>query len=97
MGVNLLSGYCKEKGLWRKTYVERNPHREKRLLVFDAPAALRKYLLPPGRPGLIYDLQQQERDVSLFVRTAKDLGYELAVFLDCAIPEDKQELWYKRR
>jgi alpha-D-ribose 1-methylphosphonate 5-triphosphate synthase subunit PhnH len=97
MGVHLLSGYCKEKGLWRKTEVQRNTHKEKRLLVFDAPAALRKYLLPQGRPGVIYDLQQQQRDVSLLVKTANALGYELAVFLDNAIPEEKLDLWYKRR
>jgi hypothetical protein len=67
-----------------------------RIVVFDAPGALKTFLRPQRR-GLLYDFHQQQSRVRSMVRAFKQAGYELVVFLDNAIPDEKLTTWYRRR
>lgn len=53
--------------------------------------------LRPGKRGLLYDFHFQQSRVRSIVRTFKQAGYELVVFLDLSIPSDKLTTWYRRR
>lgn len=88
--------YCEQKELYRTVTVPANQNGKPRIVVFDAPGALKSFLRPAKR-GLLYDFHQQQQKVHNMVRAFKQQGYELVVFLDCNIPDDKLTTWYRRR
>ncbi|KAF6253538.1 hypothetical protein COO60DRAFT_409053 [Scenedesmus sp. NREL 46B-D3] len=96
MGVFLLRAYCEAKDLYKNIQIPVNNTGKPRIVVFDAPGALRTFLRPQRR-GLLYDFHQQQMRVRSMVRAFKQAGYELVVFLDNAIPDEKLTTWYRRR
>ena len=88
--------YCEQKELYKSVTVPTNQNGKPRIVVFDAPGALKSFLRPAKR-GLLYDFHQQQQKVRSMVRAFKQQGYELVVFLDCNIPDDKLTTWYRRR
>uniref|UniRef100_A0A383WA65 XPG-I domain-containing protein n=1 Tax=Tetradesmus obliquus TaxID=3088 RepID=A0A383WA65_TETOB len=96
MGVFLLRAYCEAKDLYKSIQLPVNNTGKPRIVVFDAPGALRTFLRPQRR-GLLYDFHQQQMRVRSMVRAFKQAGYELVVFLDNAIPDEKLTTWYRRR
>lgn len=92
----LCSSYCEQKDLYKNIQLPANNTGKQRVVVFDAPGALKTFLRPVRR-GLLYDFHQQQNRVRSMVRAFKQQGYELVVFLDCAIPDDKLTTWYRRR
>eukprot|EP00775_Hariotina_reticulata_P010205 gene10205-10366_t len=96
MGVFLLRSYCEAAELYKHIPLPNNSSGKPRVVVFDAPGALRSFLRPPKR-GLLYDFHHQQTKVKNMVRAFRSQGYELVVFLDCAIPDEKLTTWYRRR
>eukprot|EP00878_Enallax_costatus_P002970 GHUV01003166.1.p1 GENE.GHUV01003166.1~~GHUV01003166.1.p1 ORF type:complete len:1079 (+),score=465.60 GHUV01003166.1:1177-4413(+) len=96
MTVFMLRSYCEQKELYKSVTVPTNQNGKPRIVVFDAPGALKSFLRPAKR-GLLYDFHQQQQKVRSMVRAFKQQGYELVVFLDCNIPDDKLTTWYRRR
>lgn len=93
---HLYRSYCEQKELYKSTTVPTNQNGKPHIVVFDAPGALKSFLRPAKR-GLLYDFHQQQQKVRSMVRAFKQQGYELVVFLDCNIPDDKLTTWYRRR
>lgn len=94
--MHLLRSYCEQRELYKSIPLPPNTTGKQRTVVFDAPGALRSFLRPTKK-GLLYDFHQQQTRVRNMVRAFKAAGYDLVVFLDCAIPDDKLTTWYRRR
>jgi len=92
------SSYCEQKDLFKHVHlpVQHAQGAKPRIVVFDAAGALRSFLRPSKR-GLLYDFHHQQSRVRSLVRTFKQAGYELVVFLDLSIPSDKLTTWFRRR